>query len=252
MLKSRIFSVCLLACCCAAAGCVQALPVREITCYSTFFPPWVLQNGLTISGMDVDVVAEAGRRAGVAVKFQLLPWVRLENELRRGAASDVECAFAYSSNEARKQYMDFMQVPVKVTMYTLFAKRGRFGADLAELKGKTIGLRRGFIVPGTFEEMRKHQELTVQETDSDASNFRKLALDRIDGIITNAEVGKNMIAQLQLEDVVALEPPIVQTPTFLVFNKGKNLTQLAAAFDKALLEMQADGSVNQIRAKYLK
>lgn len=231
------------------AGSVQA---REITCYSTQFPPYVIENGSHISGVDVDIVKEAGRRAGVDVTFRLLPWVRLENEIRHGAASMVECAFAYTSNESRKTYMDFMQVPLKVTMYTLFAKRGRLAGGMAELKGKTIGLRRGFIVPGAFEEMRKRQEVVVEETDSDISNFRKLTLERIDGIITNADVGRAVLAGMGASEIVAVEPAIVQTPTFLVFNKAKNLSSLAVAFDKALLEMQNDGSVNQIRLKYLR
>lgn len=231
------------------AGGVQG---REITCYSTQFPPYVVENGDHIDGIDVDIVREAGRRAGVEVHFRLLPWVRLENEIRRGSASAVECAFAYTSNESRKTYMDFMQVPLKVTMYTLFAKRGRFTGDLPELKGKTIGLRRGFIVPGTFEAMRKRQEVVIEETDSDISNFRKLALERIDGIITNADVGRAVLAGMASTEIVAVEPAIVQVPTFLVFNKASHLSALAAALDKALLEMQNDGSVNQIRLKYLR
>lgn len=226
---------------------------RELTCYSAVFPPYVVEGGNgSISGIDVEVVAEAARRAGFSAKFKLLPWVRLESELKRGNASEVECAFAYSLNDARKVYMDFMQVPIKVTQYTLFAKKGMFKGGLPAIKGKIIGLRRGFIVPGEFEEMRKQNQVLVQEVDDDVANFRKLALGRVDGIITNADVGHTMIRQLQLEGIVAVEPVIVQTPTYLVLNKAKNLSTLVPPLDKSLREMQADGSWQKIRGRYLK
>jgi ABC-type amino acid transport substrate-binding protein len=236
----------------AGAALCASVQGREITCYSTHFPPYVVEDGSGISGIDVDMVAEVARRAGVAVKFRLLPWVRLESELRRGAQSRVECGFAYTNNEARKAYMDFMQVPLKMTRYVMFFKKGRFGGSLAELKGKVVGLRRGFIVPGAFEEMRKRQELVVEEIDSDVNNFRKLAMGRIDAVITNDDVGRAVLDAMPQHDIEVATQAIVATPTFLVFNKGKELAALATAFDKVLQEMQDDGSTAQIRQKYLK
>jgi polar amino acid transport system substrate-binding protein len=238
---------------CLCAGVSSMAEAREITCYSAEFPPYVISREQAVSGIDVEVVAEAGRRAGMVVNVKLLPWVRLENELKKGAASEVECAFAYSKNAARTRYMDFTDVPMKQTSYVLFAKKGTLAnyRGVLELQGKTIGLRRGFIVPGVLEEMRRENKLTIDETDSDIANFTKLDKGRIDGILTNAEVGHATLQQLQLSSIIAIEPAIEKIPTYLVFNKQKNLSTELSSFNKALKEIMADGTARKIRNKYL-
>jgi polar amino acid transport system substrate-binding protein len=229
------------------------LYAKNLTCYSTEFPPYVISRNNSISGIDVDIITEAAQRSGIVVDFKLLPWVRLENELKKGNASEVECAFSFAKNEARKTYMDFTNAPIKLTSYVLFAKKGSFLRQngIAGLKGKTIGLRRGFIVPGIFEEMRKRGEIFIQEIDSDEANFIKLEKDRIDGVITNSEVGYAILSPTQLSEVITIELEIEKVPTYIVFNKEKKLSAQLSAFNKAIKEIGVDGSGKKIRAKYL-
>lgn len=242
---------CLAMCCCFWAS---QLAARELTCYSAAFAPYVIQNGENIAGIDVDVLFEAGRRAGLDIKFALLPWVRLENEIKRGSTSAVECAFAYTQNDTRNGYMDFAQTPLKLTRYVLFVREGSFSfhGDLNVLKGKRIGLRLGFIVPGAFEEMRKRRELLIEEVSDDVSNFRKLALGRIDAIVANADAGQEVLRSYHISGVQMLEPAVVETPTYLIMNKAKNLSSLLPGLERALIQMNQDGSVSRIREKYLK
>jgi polar amino acid transport system substrate-binding protein len=226
---------------------------REITCYSDVFAPYVVQEGLEIRGIDVDMIAEAGRRAGVSVKFRLLPWVRLERDIALGERSEVECAFAYTQTDARKVYMDFTSVPVKLTELSIFVRRGTFtsfkGVD--DLKGTTIGIRRGFKLPPAMQVMRSQGDFLLEEVDRDAQNFEKLARGRISAILSNSEVGRDVIDQIGLTDIVALAPPVQTTPTYLIFNKAKGLSALTPLFDKAFKSMIDDGTYRKIRAQYL-
>ncbi|WP_338845658.1 transporter substrate-binding domain-containing protein [Massilia sp. W12] len=234
---------------CASAAFAGA----DLICYSTAFAPYVIEQDGKISGIDVDVVAEAGRRAGIHVQFRLLPWVRLENEVRNGPMSEVNCAFAYTSNPQRQTYMDFMQEPLKITRYQVFVRKGDFAQwrGVADLQGKRIGLRRGFVVPGEFEAMRKKNSFVVEEVDDDVNNFRKLSLGRIDALVANADVGALVMQQLQLSQVHALSPALVETPTYLVFNKASRMQDKAALLDRSLRKMQEEGVMAKIRAKYL-
>jgi polar amino acid transport system substrate-binding protein len=231
-----------------------ALYAKSLTCYSTELPPFVITKNGVISGIDVDIVAEAAKRIGIVVDFKLLPWARLENELKKGLGSYVDCAFSFGKNDTRKEYMNFTDTPIKLTSYVLYAKKGSFHShvDVTALKGKKIGIRRGFIVPGNFEEMRRKNELIVDEIDNDASNFVKLEKDRIDGVITNSEVGSATSSPSQSELFVAIELAIEKVPTYLVFNKEKNLTSDLLAFNKAMKEITNDGTAKKIRDIYLK
>ena len=227
---------------------------KSLTCYSAELPPYVINKNNVISGIDVDIINEAAKRAGISVDFKLLPWVRLENELKKGIISKVECAFSYAKNEARKSYMDFTNVPIKQTSYVLFAKKGRFNKEtgIAALKGKRIGLRRGFIVPGEFEDLRKKIEMVVEEIDNDEANFIKLEKGRIDGVITNSEVGYSIISPSQFDSIIAIELAIQKVPTYVVFNKEKQLLFELAAFNKAIREITNDGTGRKIRDGYLR
>ena len=234
----------------------MALPVwgadREITCYSDVFAPYVIAEGSDIRGIDVDTIAEAGQRVGIKVNFKLLPWVRLERELTMGAASAVDCAFAYTSTEARKAYMDFTTVPVKLTELVFFVRRESFDSfrGFEMLKGKTIGIRRGFKLPEALRVLVEQGSVKLDEVNVDLQNFEKLKRGRLAAVLSNREVGNETLAHMDAADIVALSPPVQVTPTFLVFNKAKELSALVPLFDKGLKAVVADGTYRKIVARY--
>lgn len=228
--------------------------VREITCYSDVFDPYVTQVGPDIRGIDVDAITEAGRRAGITVHIKLLPWVRLERQIAQGADSEIDCAFAYTLTDIRKTYMDFTTVPVKLTELSIFAKRGRLpnfkGVD--DLKGKSVGIRRGFKLPAPMQALVDQGDLRIEQINGDLQNFEKLERDRIDAILSNREVGMEALEALGFSSIVAYTPSLQTTPTYMVFNKAKNLSALIPLFDKGFKSIVADGTYRKIRASYVK
>lgn len=226
--------------------------VKELVCYSDAFAPYVVAQGGDIRGIDVDTVAEAGKRVGIKVEFKILPWVRLERDIALGAESVVDCAFAYTHTSAREAYMDFTSVPVKLTELALFVRRGSFesfqGFDM--LKGKSIGVRRGFKIPPALSALVDQGSIKLEEVNVDAQNFEKLKRGRLDAVLSNHEVGDETLKQLGTADIIALSPPVLVTPTYLVFNKAKKLSALAPLFDKGLRAVVADGTYRKIKAQY--
>jgi polar amino acid transport system substrate-binding protein len=226
--------------------------IQEITCYSDIFAPYVLLDGDEVRGVDVDTIAEAGRRVGIKVHFKILPWVRLEQSFSRGASSDVACAFAYTVTDARKTYMDFTTVPVKLTEISFFARRGTYESfkGFDELVGKSVGIRRGFKMPGAMKDLVDQGSIKLEEVDTDRQNFEKLALGRLFAVLSNRDVGLDAVDRIRSSDIVEISPILQVTPTYLVFNKSMALTALIPLFDKGLKSMQADGSYRKIKARY--
>lgn len=227
--------------------------IHEITCYSDVFAPYVvLDGGGEIRGVDVDTIAEAGRRAGIKVHFKVLPWVRLEQSISRGASSEVACAFAYTVTDARKTYMDFTTVPVKLTEVSFFARRGAYESfkGFDELAGKSVGIRRGFKMPAAMKALVDQGNIKLEEVDTDRQNFEKLALGRLFAVLSNRDVGLEAIERIGSTEMVEVSPMVQVTPTYLVFNKSMALTELIPLFDKGFKAMQADGSYRKIKARY--
>ncbi|MDK2125606.1 substrate-binding periplasmic protein [Parachitinimonas caeni] len=246
------YALSLLALCCSTSVLAAGKP-KEITCYSDTFAPYVLSADGKITGIDVDTIDEVGKRIGVKINFKLLPWVRLEEDIKKGAGSEVECAYAYGRTPEREAYMDFTTVPLHVTAYTLFARKDANIAykSLADMKGKSVGLRRGFKAPPEFEEAVKSGQIKVEEIDKDEQNLQKLSSGRIDAILTNQDVGRYTAGQLKISNIMPLSPPVKSTPTFLIFNKAKGHAGLAAEFDKALKAIQADKTYEKLYDKYM-
>ncbi|OYU44239.1 MAG: hypothetical protein CFE44_14010 [Burkholderiales bacterium PBB4] len=225
---------------------------KELVCYSDAFAPYVIVEGSHIRGIDVDTIAEAGKRVGIKVSFKTLPWVRLEREIALGAASPVECAFAYTLTTAREAYMDFTTAPLKLTELVLFTRRGAFETfhNFEMLKGKSIGIRRGFKVPAALATLVGQGSIKLEEVNDDLQNFEKLKRGRLDAVLSNHEVGNETIRQMKTADLVALSPPVQVTPTYLVFNKAKDLKALVPLFNKGLKSVMDDGTHKKIQARY--
>lgn len=239
--------------CAALMSAALHAQVRELTCYSDIFAPYVVQEGDAIRGIDVDAVREAGRRAGIAVQFKLLPWVRLEREIAAGANSEVACAFAYTLTDARKAYMDFTTVPLKLTELVLFVQKGALESfrGFEDLKGKRVGIRRGFKMPAPMQTLVSQGEIELEEINQDDANFEKLARGRLFAILSNRDVGQDSLERIGQHNVVVLSPAVQVTPTYLVFNKAKALADLVPRFDKGLRSMATDGSYRSIRLRYV-
>jgi polar amino acid transport system substrate-binding protein len=69
---------------------------------------------------------------------------------------------------------------------------------------------------------------------------------RLDAVIAIELAGQRIIQQLQLRQVLALTPPLGINPTYLVFAKQAKQKALLQRFDRILLEMRADGSLDRL------
>ncbi|MCG2586319.1 ABC transporter substrate-binding protein [Massilia sp. TS11] len=235
----------------AAARAAAGLPA-QLVCYDDVFVPYFMPQGAGLGVLSADILSEAGRRLGIAIQFRQMPWRRLESELARGAASTVECAFAFTRMAHRAAYLEYGQVPLQHTEYVLFVRNEAGGvASLADLQGKKIGVRAGFRLPESIVQGVAAGRFQVAEVGADATNFQKLQLRRIDAVLSDATVGAYTLRQLGLTGIRKLSPSLERYDTFVVFSKRPQAAALAAAFDRALAQMQQDGSIERLTAPYL-
>ena len=226
-----------------------------LECVADVYPPFTLHSGGVVSGLAADVLVEAGKRAGLNINVKVLPFAHIDNELKRGAASSVACAYAFSRTPEREAYMLFGNVPVSVTSYVLYAKASKSraaytGVDL--LHGARIGVRLAFRVPEAIKQAAERGDITLEPVNDDEFNFRKLNLGRLDYVLTNQDVGETMVRRLQLADIKALRPAVEEFPTFVVFNKGlENAVAWRNAVDKGMQAVRGSRTEQRIREHYL-
>lgn len=246
----KTLSLAIILLCHTGANSVVAQTISQLTCYSTVFAPFVIEENGQVKGIDVDAVKEVGKRLGIDITFALKPWKRLENEVETG---DSNCVAAYFRTPERLKYMDFTNVPLHITAYTLFTKHKRPTPfrSFEQIKGWTIGINRGFKTTPAFEHALKMNWVTKYEVKNEAQSVKMISLDRLDALLTNYHVGLYNINLLGKTDITPISPSLSSTPAYLVFSKKAKLDWLVPLFDEALFEILQDGTYQKIFDAYL-
>ncbi len=225
--------------------------VLSLRCMSTVFAPYVIEKNGVVSGVDVDVVKEIGRRLHIDIEIGIKPWVRLEKDIESGQE---QCAFSYFRTSARQAYMDFTNVPLHITSYTLFTQADRVEnyRQLTDINGFVVGINRGFKTTSEFEAAVQRGDVKEFRVEQEEQSFQMLNAQRVDAVLTNYFVGAYQIKQLGYTNVVPLFPPLDSTPAFLTFSKRAGLEDLVTLFDSALYEILIDGTYQRIFDRYTK
>jgi polar amino acid transport system substrate-binding protein len=179
-----------------------------------------------------------------------MPFKRIESEMQRGAESGVECAFAFSRTVQRERYMVYTAAVLQDADYVLFVRDDSGIHGLEDLKGKTIGVRRGYRLPEAIATGATGGVFQLEEVAGDDTNFSKLGSRRIDAVLIQRDVGIYMLHKMHRQNIRALTPPVEHLENHLVFTRGKPAAELAPRFDSAIAAIRQDGTYARLRARY--
>lgn len=184
------------------------------------------------------IIQAAFKHMNVAVTLQPEPWKRALEETDNGKAG---IGGVYKNADREKKY-DFSDKLFTEKIQVFYSKTApvAFGR-LDDLKGKKVGVIRGWSYGDDFDEARKTGAVIAEDGDSDEGNIRKLDAGHLDVVIAVAESGAAIMAKDKNVGVVAT--PLTQNPTYLAFAKTANMKALLQQFDQALKEMQKTGEL---------
>lgn len=220
-----------------------------------FVPYAFIENG-KIKGIDCDIVMEMGRRMGVAISIELVPWKQLLHVTRIGACDG---SFSLFKTREREGYGIFaFPVPLHQSTYSVFTK---FGEEFPfrgiwDLYGKRIAKNRGFSISDDFDDAVKRKKLQVEEVESVENSIRMLMAGRIDGFVGNLHTTIYHLRKMGLYDHIVrlLRPATEDRNGYLVLSRmgplpNKNL--LLEKINNTLIRMKVDGTIQRITDKYL-
>lgn len=235
--------------------CVQAraeLPADyQVVMQTENFPPFNMAEDAknfayerNITGINTEIVQEMFRRSGVPYQMALrFPWSRIYNQTLQ---QPNHALFSTTFTEERKPLFKWVG-PLAGTGWVLLAKPGsgiRLGS-LAEAATYRVGAYKNDAVSQHLES----QGLRPVNALQDQMNVGKLIKGEIDLWATTDPVGPYLARQ---EGVSGLETALRfnDAELYLAFNKDtpdEVIERLQAALD----QMRADGTVEQIKRRYL-
>jgi len=225
----------------AWSGTVSA---GELVLFDEANPPYMYSADGKVAGVYPALLAEVFKRAGIEVELQAGPWKRDLAGLDAGT-NGVGGIYQNSERLLKYDYSDKLFDEVILVYVPKGSPLTFNGID--SLKGKTVGVIRGWSYGDDFDAAVKAGTIKAEETASDALNFGKLSNGRLDAVLAIRESGAAALASAGLtQQVVALEPPLSSAPSFLAFNKQAGKVELLAKVNAALATLHQDGSFDRI------
>jgi len=225
----------------------QSVVADDLSIAATEWPPFY-GSELPDNGFMTEIVVEAFDRAGFGTDIDFLPWKRAFEGTRDGK---FDALFTMWYRAEREEFFIFSEpLPSNELVFLVRAGDGGTFEGYDKLKGKTIGVVRGYAPPPGFEDAN----LKVSEARDDEENLRKLLRGRIDMALTDRIVAQHIINTKmgsEAESFGWMEPPVHVDVQYMVVPKANpGSAELMSSFNAALADMTTDGTLETIMGKH--
>ena len=227
-----------------AAEAAAGMPVVRVGTHAEYQPVEFVDGNGDIVGFDVDIVNAIAERAGFTVEWTNTKWDGIFVALANGEFDAV--ASAVTITEERKQSIDFSEP------YFNAGQAIATSADNTTITGPeslTAGVKVGVQLGTTGDIwLTENTDADVQRFDENPLAVQALAAGDIDAVVGDSPTLADILqknAELNLK--IVGEP---FTDEFYGIGIRKDLTDLKASIDAALAEIKADGTYDEIYAKY--
>jgi polar amino acid transport system substrate-binding protein len=216
---------------------------QSIKVVASEFPPLTTKAGGQPGGVVLEVVREAGKRAGVALEFSFLPWQRAQLETQARKDMLIIPFTRTPSREAQYQWV----APV-LEFHTVLVTLATPPSSIEEARALVIGYVRGT----SFKDEAEHAGFPhVEETNDDLTNAKKLKVGRIGAWVTTDLMAHGVYRQAGYDPAELKYGPnlgpvkISYVAASLDFPK-----EIAKKIATAIDQMRADGSYGAIVKRY--
>lgn len=180
------------------------------------WPPYY-GAGIAKQGFVTEVVKEAYKAVGYDVEVRFLPWERVMAMAKSGEVDGIMGAYYKKDREAAFKYSS----PIGQSQLAFYKQRSKpyRYASLNDLKGKTVGIVRGYTYTPEFDSA---SGIKKDQSDNLQAALRKLLAGRVDFVLDDQrviayELKKSMAAQAS--QVEALSPPLQVNKLFVLISK---------------------------------
>ncbi|MCY1223549.1 Bacterial extracellular solute-binding protein, family 3 [compost metagenome] len=210
------------------------------------YPPYCSQ-ALPQGGSIVELTTRAFATQGYKVQVDFMPWARVRAALHSG---HYQGALALWPREVVEENLRASR-PLFYSELGFFVRKATPIAftDLTELKGRKVGVVRGYGYPARV----LRSGFAAEEAVDDISNLRKLYARRFDLVLLERAVGQYLIAtDEQLRGKLQWQPPALERLPLLVGFTAPRPGQpdWAQIYERGLRDLLASGEYRRILERH--
>jgi polar amino acid transport system substrate-binding protein len=208
------------------------------------FPPLTTNEAGQPGGVVLEILREAGKRAGVPLDFAFLPWQRAQLEVR---------------SRADVLIIPFTRTPDRESQYQWVAPALEFDTVLITLVDTPASLEDarklvvGYVRGTSFKDAAIQAGFThIEEATDDVTNAKKLKRGHIQGWITMDLMAGGVYRQAGFDPAELKHgPKLGQTKISYIAASPSFPKETAKRISDAVDQMKADGSLQAIVKRYL-
>jgi polar amino acid transport system substrate-binding protein len=226
-----------------ASGSPAALPMPALTITAEWSPPANMLAGEEVIGREGEKIRDMLGRAGISYKIGILPWKRAYMMAQRETYT---CVYSTARTPEREKQFKWVG-PTDEAEWILMGRAGhKFQlSSLEDARPLRIGTYNG----DSRDEYLRTRGFNVEPVPNDASNPKKLLVDRID--LWAVSMRSASSASLQARYAPDIVPVLVfnRVKVYLACNTSVPDTMIER-MNMALDTMRRDGSFARLERKY--
>ncbi len=229
----------------------RAVAVKELVILSSNYPPHIYEENGVIKGLRVELLTELFKRMGYTYVPKIMPWARAVTMIKEGRADGI-CSIWYKPE--REAYLSYPKFPYVLEVQAIYQRIGTQEVhyeSLQDFKGMKLGTIRGFAYPKDF---MKSPLFKIETVATDKQNFVKLAMGRLDIVISDSIVGDYTIQQADLKDKIFRNKNNYNEGFwgYVAFSqKRSDAKHLAQEYDRVMQDLIKEGLYSKIFLKFL-
>ncbi len=235
----------------APAASVAAAPPPPAKVYvvgtDAAYAPFESQNEKgEIVGLTIDVVNAVAAKAGIEVKFVNTPWEGIFNSLAQGDRDML--ASSITITDERKQTMDFTN-PYFDAYQLIAVKESSKVAKFDDLKKLKVGVQTGTTGDEAVTKLLGKNSTAIKRFESTPLALKELEAGGVDAVVADNGVVVNYVTNNPGAKFKTVSDKAF-VPEQYGFAVKKGNAELLEKLNKGLADIKADGSYDQIYAKY--
>lgn len=214
------------------------------------YPPYMHGSKSKPRGLYANLLKKIFGKMKLSLTLEPKPWKRVMTKAKVGKWG----VGGIYKNSERIKIFDYSE-PIYYERLVLFTRKNsniNF-KKLSDLKGKVIGVMRGWSYGEDFDKAKKRKVFRVQETNEGTQSFKLLLKKRVDAVVMDS-VSANIILKKEgwLNQVNESTHPVAKNAAYIVFLKTMNQKELINKFNSTVQQMKEDGSYQKIISEFIK
>ena len=211
------------------------------------YAPFESQNEKgEIVGFDVEVVKAAAKKAGIEVKFLNTPWEGIFNSVAQGDRDLLISAITITPE--RRQTLDFSE-PYFDAQQLIAVKNNSRIAKFEHLKLLKVGVQNGTTGDEVVAKLQGKDSPNIKRFESTPLALKELEGGGVDAVVADNGVIVHYVNNNPDSKFKTLSDSSFASEQYGIAVKKGN-TELLTLINKGLADIRADGSYDQIYAKY--